>query len=174
MDLTQISSQLSSSPSRFPDCCLSISTNLLTTLTTLLPKKPAFTLSIGSGSGLLEGLLSHSNASISVEGVEVASTVNRYIAEEDMHVAAGAWDLYARAKEAKAWMFVYPREPKLISRYIETYGGGEVKIIMWLGPKIDWIDHEVIFRESVFDEVHVLEDVGLARYETAVVARRSV
>jgi hypothetical protein len=174
MDLTQLSSQLSSSPSRFPDCCLSISTNLLTTLTNLLPKRPAFTLSIGSGSGLLEGLLSHSNTEISVEGVEVASTVNRYIAEEDMHVAAGAWDLYSRAKEAKAWMFVYPRESKLISRYIEIYGGGDVEIIVWLGPKIDWIDHEAVFRGSVFNEVRVLEEVGLACYETAIVARRSV
>lgn len=173
MDLTQISSQLSTSPSRFPDCCLSISTTLLATLTTVLPKRPAFTLSIGSGSGLLEGLLSHSNATTSVEGVEVASTVNRYIAEEDMHVAAGAWDLYSRAKQAEAWMFVYPREPKLISRYIEMYGDGGVEVIVWLGPKIDWIDCEPVFRQSVFDKVEILEEVGLARYETAVVARRS-
>lgn len=174
MDLTQISSQLSSSPSRFPDCCLSISTTLLTTLTNLLPKRPAFTLSIGSGSGLLERLLSHTNAETSVEGVEVASTVNRYIAEEDMHVAAGAWDLYSRAKQANAWMFVYPREPKLVSRYIEIYGGGNVEVIVWLGPRVDWVDYEPVFRQSVFDEVRVLEEVGLAPYETAVVARRSV
>ncbi|KAJ5368541.1 uncharacterized protein N7496_008301 [Penicillium cataractarum] len=174
MDLSHISSQLSSSsPTRFPDCCLSISTTLLTTLTTLLPKKPAFTLSIGSGSGLLEGLLSHSNAAISVEGVEVASSVNRYIAEEDMHVAAGAWDLYSRARQAKAWMFVYPREPKLVSRYIEIYGEGDVEIIVWLGPKVDWGDYEPCFRSSMFAELEVLE-VGLAPYEIAVVARRSV
>lgn len=174
MDLSQISSQLSSSPNRFPDCCLSISCTLITTLTNLLPKKPAFTLSIGSGSGLLEGLLSHSNASISVEGVEVASTVNRYIAEEDMHVAAGAWDVYPRAQQAAAWMFVYPRDPKLVSRYIEIYGDQNVEIIVWLGPKVDWVDYEGCFQGSSFDDVRVLEEVGLAPYETAVVARKSV
>jgi hypothetical protein len=91
-----------------------------------------------------------------------------------MHVAAGAWDLYSRAKQAKAWMFVYPREPKLVARYIEMYGGGNVEVIVWLGPRVDWVDYEPVFRESLFDEVQVLEDVGLAPYETAVVARRSV
>lgn len=174
MDLSQLSSQLSSSPTRFPDCCLSISTTLLTTLITLLPKKPAFTLSIGSGSGLLEGLLSNFNAAISVEGVEVASSVNRYIAEENMHVTGGAWDLYSRARQAKAWMFVYPREPKLVSRYIEIYGEGDVEVIVWLGPKVDWVDYESCFRGSAFAELEVLEEVGLAPYEIAVVARRSV
>jgi hypothetical protein len=173
MDLTQISSHLSTSPTRFPDCCLSISSTLLTTLTNLIPKKPAFTLSIGSGSGLLEALLSHSNASISVEGVEVASTVNRYIAEEDMHLAGGAWDLYSRAQQAAAWMFVYPRDPRLVSRYIERYGGENVEVVVWLGPRVDWVDYESCFLGSVFSDVRVLEGVGLEPYEIAVVARRS-
>ena len=173
MDLSQILSHLSSSPTRFPDCCLSISNTLLTTLTTLLPKKPAFTLSIGSGPGLLEALLTHSNASISVEGVEVASTVNRYIAEEDMHVAGGAWDLYARAQQAAAWMFVYPRDPRLVSRYIERYAAENVEVVVWLGPRVDWVDYEACFRGSVFSDVRVLK-AGLEPYEIAVVARRSV
>lgn len=173
MDLSQISSHLSSSPTRFPDCCLSISSTLLITLTNLLPKKPSFTLSIGSGSGLLEALLTHSNASISVEGVEVASTVNRYIAEEDMHLAAGAWDLYARAQQATAWMFVYPRDPRLVSRYIERYGPENVEVVVWLGPRVDWVDYEACFRGSAFSDVRVLEKAGLEPYEIAVVARRS-
>jgi hypothetical protein len=91
-----------------------------------------------------------------------------------MHVAAGAWDLYSRAREAKGWMFVYPREPKLVSRYIETYGEGDVKIIVWLGPKVDWPDYEPCFRRSSFAELEVLEEDGLAPYEIAVVARRSI
>lgn len=91
-----------------------------------------------------------------------------------MHVAAGAWDLYSRAKQAAAWMFVYPREPKLVARYIEIYGDEGVESIVWLGPRVDWVDYEPVFRESAFDEVQVLEEVGLAPYEIAVVARRSV
>ncbi|KAJ5176091.1 uncharacterized protein N7482_001968 [Penicillium canariense] len=154
MDISQISSQLSSSPKRFSDCCLAISNTFVTNLIHLLPKKPAFTLSIGSGSGLLEALLTRTNATISVEGVEVASTVNHYIAEEDMHVTGGAWDLHSRAQQAAAWMFVYPRQPRLITKYIEAYGDESIDMIVWLGPKS-------------------LEDVGLAPYETAVVARRS-
>lgn len=174
MDISKLSSRLSSTPTRFPGCCLSISTTLLTTLTNLLPKRPAFTLSIGSGSGLLEGLLSHINASVSVEGVEVASTVNRYIAEEDMHVAAGAWDLHSRSQQAAAWMFVYPRDPKLVSRYIDTYGGGNLEIIVWLGPKVDWVEYEDCLRRSLFDELEILEEIGLAPFEIAVIARRCV
>ncbi|KAJ5485173.1 hypothetical protein N7539_005161 [Penicillium diatomitis] len=179
MEIPQITSKLSTRPVQFPDCCLSISTTLLHTLASLLPRQPGFTLSIGSGSGLLEALVSQSDPQISIEGVEVASDVNRYIAEEHMHVAGGAWDLYARAKQASAWMFVYPREPRLVSRYIETYGNGDEngdgrpEMIVWLGPKVDWVDYEVCFRQSRYCELWVLgEEEGLAPYESAVVARR--
>lgn len=177
MKVSQIASGLSPLPVQFPDCCLSLSTTLLGTLTQLLPERPKFTLSVGSGSGLLEALLSHHDASRSVEGVEVSSNVNRYIDEEDMHVAGGAWDLNARAQQASALMFVYPREPRLVSRYIETYGSeiGNLEQIVWLGPKADWADYEMCFRNSHYSEVLFLGDEdGLAPYETGVIARRHI
>ncbi|KAH8427015.1 uncharacterized protein LDX57_004736 [Aspergillus melleus] len=172
MDITQISTQLSQTPTAFPNCCLSISTTLLSHLASLLPQTPSFTISIGSGSGLLEALLSHEHY-VSVEGVEVNSTVNRYLPEQHMNIVQGTWDLHPRVKDAAAWMFVYPREPKLVSRYLDGFTGGEVKVIVWLGPRADWADYEPCFRGSeVFVDVQVQEDVGLAEFEMLVVIRR--
>ncbi|KAJ5735108.1 uncharacterized protein N7483_000233 [Penicillium malachiteum] len=171
MDITQIANQLSSSPTRFPDCCLAISSDLISSMVALLPTEPAFTLSIGSGSGLLESLLGYQN-DISVQGVEVGSSVNRYLAEEDMHVVTGAWGIYSFAQQATAWMFVYPREPKLVTKYIDTYGDHAVELIVWLGPRVDWPDYEPCFRQSSFSELS-FPDVGLTPYEVAVVARKS-
>lgn len=172
MDIFQISDQLESSPKRFPDCCLGISSTLLTHLGSILPKKPAFTLSVGSGSGLLEALIVHFNENVSVEGVEVNSTVNRYIAEEDMNIVGGGWGLCSNAQQASAWMFVYPRDPKLITKYIDTYGNQDVDLIVWLGPKADWSVFEPCFRLSSFSELSFL-DGGVTPYETAVVARKA-
>ncbi|KAJ5703440.1 hypothetical protein N7493_011829 [Penicillium malachiteum] len=171
MDITQIANQLSSSPTRFPDCCLAISSNLISSMVALLPKEPAFTLSIGSGSGLLESLLGYQNG-VSVQGVEVGSSVNRYLAEEDMHVVTGAWGLYSFAQQATAWMFVYPRDPKLVTKYIDTYGDDAVELIVWLGPRVDWPDYEPCFRQSSFSELS-FPGIGLTPYEVAVVARKS-
>lgn len=173
MDIEKIYKTLQSTPSRFPDCCLGISNTLLHYIASLLPQAPKFTISIGSGSGLLEGLLAQCDANISVQGVEVDSAINRYIAEEDMHVVGGGWGLCAEAEQAAAWMFVYPRDPKLITKYIDTLGCETVEMILWLGPKVDWADYEERFRQSSFSELTFLEDCGLTPYETAVIARRS-
>lgn len=172
MDVTRMIDQLSPSPTRFPDCCLAISSTLITSMVSILPKKPAFTLSIGSGSGLLESLVSHSDDNTSVQGVEVGSAVNRYIAEEDMHVVTGAWGLFPFAQHATAWMFVYPRDPKLITRYINTYGDHAVELIVWLGPRVDWPDYEPRFRQSSFSQLS-FPDIGLEPFEIAVVAKKS-
>ncbi|KAL4934400.1 uncharacterized protein BDV17DRAFT_249169 [Aspergillus undulatus] len=172
MDISNLSAQPTALPTAFPNCCLSLSTSLLSHLSTLLPKLPNFTLSIGSGSGLLEAMVTHLHPDVSIEGVEVNSSVNLYIAEEDMNVVSGTWDLLPRAAQAKAWMFVYPREPKLVTKYIEMYGDcGEVEMILWLGPRADWADYEESLRNSVFCDLSV-QDVGLAEFEMLVTAKR--
>ncbi|KAJ5767365.1 uncharacterized protein N7511_004981 [Penicillium nucicola] len=173
MDLSQLSNQLGPVPERFPDCCLGISSTLIAHLISILPRSPHFTISIGSGSGLLEGLLTYSNQNVSVQGVEVTSTINRYIAEENMNVVGGGWGLYPSAQQAKAWMFVYPRDPKLITKYIDSYGDKAVQMIVWLGPRVDWPDYEPCFSNSTFSDLSVLDDIGLTPYEIAVVARRA-
>lgn len=172
MNISQISKQLLLEPKRFPDCCLAISSTLVAYLTSILPKKPAFTISIGSGSGLLEGLIVHYDKNVSVEGVEVDSTINRYIAEEDMNIVGGGWGLWSAAQQAAAWMFVYPRDPKLITKYIDTYGDHNVDFIVWLGPRVDWPDYEPRFCQSPFSELSFPDHIGLTPYETVVVARR--
>jgi hypothetical protein len=173
MDLSHISTQLEPTPKRFPDCCLGISNTLITHLASILPENPDFTISIGSGSGLLEGLITYSNKNVPVQGVEVDSSINRYIAEEDMNVVGGGWGLYPSAQQAKAWMFVYPRDPKLITKYMDSYGDQAVEMIVWLGPRVDWPDYESCFCKSTFSELNVLDNIGLTPYETAVVARRT-
>lgn len=114
----------------------------------------------------------HNDENLSVQGVEVASTVNRYIAEEDMHVVGGGWGLCPSAQRAAAWMFVYPRDPRLVTKYIEAYGHDSVELIVWLGPRVDWADYVPCFRQSAFSDLTFPEDTGLAPYETMVVARK--
>lgn len=172
MDTLQISCQLSSSPRAFPNCCLAISSTLIEKLASILPNKPGFTISIGSGSGLLEALITHRHPNVCVEGVEVNSSVNRYISEKDMNVVGGTWDLHPRSSQANAWMFVYPREPKLITNYIDTYGNHGVEMIIWLGPKADWPDYESCFCASSFSNLSFPEASGLTPYEMFTVARK--
>lgn len=171
MNISSISNQINGQYRQFPGCCLALSTPLLNALINLLPEQPNFTLSIGSGTGLLESLITYRDGKTLVEGVEIGSTVNRYITEESMHVVTGGWGLCPRARDAAAWMFVYPRDPGLISKYIEQYPES-VETIIWLGPKNDWADYEPVFSRSLFSELQVLE-AGLAPYEAAVVARKA-
>ncbi|KAJ5815448.1 hypothetical protein N7474_007225 [Penicillium riverlandense] len=120
---------ITKTPTRHPTTCLAVSTPLLSTLRRILPQKPLFTLSIGSGAGLLEALLAQHDhdhdlsATIAVEGVEVGSAVNRYIPEQDMHVVPGAWAVSGRALAAAAWLFVYPRDVGLVARYLNISRG---------------------------------------------------
>ncbi|CAG8362635.1 unnamed protein product [Penicillium salamii] len=170
MEIPQ-SNQLSPSPQRFPDCCLGISSTLLDHLISILPQKPTFTVSVGSGSGLLEALIVN-RGDVSVHGVEIGSSVNRYIAEEDMHVVTGGWGLCPAAQQASAWIFVYPRDPRLIKKYIDTYGHLSIELIVWLGPRVDWPDYETQFTQSLFSDLIFPDNIGLTPYEIMVVARK--
>ncbi|PTU20460.1 hypothetical protein P175DRAFT_0492817 [Aspergillus ochraceoroseus IBT 24754] len=172
MDISLLSNQISTSPRTFPDCCLAISSILVTRLATLLPSKPAFAISVGSGSGLLEALIAHRHPSIQIEGIEVDLAVNRYLPEESIDTIRGTWDIHSRAAQASAWMFVYPRQPKLVAKYLDTYGDQRVELILWLGPRIDWADYEAYFHQSLFTELSFPADTGLTPYEMLVIARR--
>jgi hypothetical protein len=90
-----------------------------------------------------------------------------------MNVVGGGWGLYPSAQQATAWMFVYPRDPKLITKYIDSYGDQAVEMIVWVGPRVDWADYEPCFCKSAFSNWSVLENIGLTPYETAIVARRA-
>ncbi|KAK8211573.1 hypothetical protein M8818_003228 [Zalaria obscura] len=154
---------LSVEPRHYPDCCLALSRRLIDALADSLLQKPAVTLSIGSGSGLLEAtLLKRHEDHIDVRGVEVADLVHKHLPEQNTITVNGTWDLYPDAALATAWMFVYPREPRLLGRYIDTHGRGNLDRIIWLGPKMDWQDYEPVFLKSDFRSILVLPACGVA------------
>jgi hypothetical protein len=162
---------LKEEPSLHPDCCASLSTELIATLLRILPKYPSLILSIGCGTGLLEAQVLSHHADFNLEGVEVSAGLNKYLPKDRMNIASGTWDLCSKAVAAHAWMFVYPREPKLVRSYVEKVDGSKVESIVWLGPRADWPDFEGCFLGHGLLIEHV-SDSGLAPYEMLVVVKR--
>lgn len=71
-------------------------------------------------------------------------------------------------------MFVYPRQPSLLSLYMTTILEMKLTtgIMIWLGPVADWADYESCFTRS--DVSHTLDvyegdDVGIGSYEMMAV-----
>ncbi|KAM0252925.1 hypothetical protein ACHAP5_000788 [Fusarium lateritium] len=195
MDLPKLDSQ--GAPVRFPICCLSISSKLLQILTdifsnTALSDETSTTLSIGSGSGILEALLlTHwqSRSLLSIEGVEVQqlggkAPVNRYLPEQAVYTVRGTWDVVSRLQDpdVTALMFVYPRQPGLVSEYIKaiTEQDLNVQVIVWLGPMADWEVFEPCFStgngtgQFGVSERRQGAEAGLDEYELMAVVRRTV
>ncbi|GAP91534.1 hypothetical protein SAMD00023353_6500660 [Rosellinia necatrix] len=105
------------------------------TLTTEpVPPLPLLLLSVGSGTGLLEELLhAHLNRPREagaeavgerpwrVEGVEVRSSVNVHLPGDRVNHVPGTWALHeGRARAAAALLFAYPRDGRLVRRYVEA------------------------------------------------------
>lgn len=171
MDIGSI--ELSDVPKHHSDCCLAISRPLLDRLVSILPHAPDVVLSIGSGTGLLEAaILQHSHEHIEVIGIEVSSSVNKYLPEQNILTVDGTWALHVEAQTAAAWMFVYPRGPKLVATYIETCVSDALRVILWLGPRNDWPDYAPIFERGKFLCLQLLEDCGVAGYEVMVLATK--
>lgn len=75
---------LADHPKLHIDCCPSLSASFIMKLASILPTTPSLTLSIGSGSGLVEALLLHERNDIHVRAVEVLHNVNKYLPREFM------------------------------------------------------------------------------------------
>ncbi|EWG40046.1 hypothetical protein FVEG_02616 [Fusarium verticillioides 7600] len=207
MDLPEL--DLQGAPIRSPDCCLSLSYKLFRNLVNAIPnttlsldhakRETPTVLSIGSGSGLLEALFldyinshrqrgSFGHAMVSIEGVEVQQLgmrehVNSYLPEQAIHTVRGSWDVTSRLQDSdvSALMFVYPRQPALISQYIKVIAEQDLKVeaIVWLGPMVDWEVFEPCFNTGhescqfvVVGTKHGSE-AGLDEYESMAVARRT-
>jgi len=179
---------LANGPARHPDCCLSLSSKLLTILADVFPRSspPSSTLlSVGSGSGLLEALLlDHAQHTLNVEGVEVHqqddTQVNRYLPEPCYHTVRGTWDLSPRLRDADVCglMFVYPRQVDLVRRYVEAASSlpaQHVRHIVWLGPQADWADFKVAFAGVRDSNLKILsgEEGGLEEFEMMAILQRS-
>lgn len=109
--------------------------------------------------------------SLDLLGLEVSSHVNKYLAEENFHAVHGTWDIYASATSAKAILFVYPRDPSLVARYLEHVRQSSCDTIIWIGPSLDWPDYQPVFMSSDFSQV-LCHDQGVAEYEMCVVANK--
>lgn len=147
--------EISDVPKIFSGYCASISRGLMELLAFHLPKRPGFTLSVGSGSGLLEALIMAKCGDVLIEGVEVGESINRYIPQEACNVVSGTWDTSTKAIEASAWLFIYPRDYSLIRKYLDKFESGAVTSIIWIGPAADVPEVPDVFKVSYFEEVEI-------------------
>lgn len=172
---------LSDTPVIYSGCCLALSTPLVRHLHSLLPPQPALVLSIGSGFGLLEAHLLawaaptaqsiSSPESVNIVGVEVSPSPNQYLPASCHRTVHGTRFLEPLAAEAMTWLFVYPRRVNLVREYMDEYGQGRVRHIIWIGPQADWIEYE-----TCFSQWHVrkqsADEVGGREWDTIVIATR--
>lgn len=183
--------ELSDTPSRHPDLCLSISTKLIHTLTTIIANNGPVSnhnliLSVGSGSGLLEALLlkhlgslPSSTSEFTIQGVEVRSSpteapVNKYLPEQHYTTVRGTWELSPLFDAADTLLFVYPRDPVLVNRYLAARPAS-LRIVLWLGPRADWEVFGGCFQGMEdFGDVNIIEDdnSGVAEFEMIAFVRR--
>jgi hypothetical protein len=141
--------KLTASTSRHPFSCAALSLPLLDLLDAVLPPPCELTLSVGSGTGLLEALFlqrhPHRSSPDSFLGVEVSQTrpINRFLPEANTAVVPGTWAI--APSEAEGLMFVYPRQPGLVRVYLGQ--GTRLRTVVWIGPRCDVADFEAVMRE---------------------------
>lgn len=169
---------LSDKPQHHPDCCLSLSIPLLCTVRRYAQHVCRSTddevllLSIGAGTGLFESYLKadftrNGLNSVKVEAVEVQSAVIPYLPADLVHRVLGSWGISNQAHRARILLFVYPRDPHLVRKYLHEFGGS-VQYVLWFGPRIDWVEYEdMSYYAAVFEHPVILEHAGLASYELA-------
>ena len=157
-------------PQQFAGCCLAISKPLLQTLASTLPRNPNLILSVGCGSGFLEGLLLQMlPGELNLFGIEVPSADCRFLPAGRVLKVPGTRALHSDAIIASVLMFVYSRVPELIASYVDAFSDGALEKLVWLGHRSDWADCEDIVGDS-FAEVNVISNVGLPDHEIMVVA----
>lgn len=170
MQVQAILARVDDEPQQFAGCCLAISKPLLRLLLATLPRRPDLILSVGSGSGLLEGMLLHlSSDELNLFGVEVPSCDCAYLSPKQVLRVTGTRSLHPDAILASVLMFVYPRVASLIASYIDACADGALETLVWLGHRSDWADCEKIVGDS-FAEVNVVSNAGLPDHEIMVVA----
>ncbi|KAH8674013.1 hypothetical protein BX600DRAFT_223350 [Xylariales sp. PMI_506] len=152
----------------YPQCCLSLSQAVLQDIANQLPQDGSLVLSVGSGSGLLESLLQNAYPELDIEGVEVAHSINRFLPEKRINIVKGSWSVCHRAADATVLLFVYPRIPQLLSRYINAFRSS-LRALLWLGPVADWPEYQSVFSQGGCDFMPISS--SLAAFEMLVIAR---
>ncbi|KXH61223.1 hypothetical protein CSAL01_09040 [Colletotrichum salicis] len=188
---------LTNEPQRHPDSCLTLSLPLLKALHAQLPPAPDLTLSIGSGTGLVEALLDSlaesqdqdpqasgvpqgsqvAHRPLNLTSIEIAPSPNKYHANH--RTVPGTWALDPAARDTKVWMFVYPKQVALVRKYMEAFAAssakGAVEKMVYVGPRMDWDDFRGAL-EPYAEDVEVweeerMEGVGGVGWECVVVVR---
>lgn len=163
-------SELSDEVVRFPDCCAGISRPLLETLANRLPQKPAFILSIGSGSGLLEAmLLRATDGNLDIHGVEVSRCVNKHLPEDRLLRVPCTASMHPDAILASALLFVYPRKPSLIANYLDGFLDGALEQVVWVGHRCEAREIQELLLVK-FSKLELVEGPGLSSYELIIIA----
>lgn len=160
---------LASIPTHHPDCCAAISSVLVAAIAQILPPKPSLTISIGSGTGLLEALLLQRQPSINLKAVEVSSHINQYLPNEKMDIVSGTWDLCLLAGDAIAWMFIYPREVSLVGMYLERFSLSNTRLLLWIGPCADFCSIQSFIPNGW--KIEIIEN-STPEYEIGAIWRR--
>lgn len=181
---------LSLSPIRHQHCCLSLSSTLLNTVhrhitdITGQQSPPSTSLSIGSGTGLFEALLlrhlqTDLSPDITIEGVEVEQSshglLNRYLPEQYHGAVRSTRDLTPRVDDddVRGLIFVYPRQPDLVSRYIQRLRSQRRNVdavVIWLGPQADWTEFGPALQGGATVQTLQGEMAGLVEGEMMAVA----
>ena len=144
--------ELSLEPGFHRHCCTSLSIVKMQSILKVLPNGHCSILSIGSGSGLLEVLLTQENPRLHIEGVEVSDSINKYLPVDRMNIVRGTWDVCGRAAHVSSWLFVYPRSPDLVRKYLERFGQSpDLEVILWIGPRDDWLEYELVLKDFGFE-----------------------
>ena len=162
---------LTAGPAVCAGCCLALSLPLLAHLRSLLPPPPGLVLSIGSGFGLLEALLTRAPYSLRVVGVEVEPSPNRYLPAANHRVVVGTRFLDPVAAEATAWLFIYPRRVGLLREYVAKYGEATVDKVVLAGPRADWEEHKCCF-SGWHVQVRCADEVGGRASEFIAIASK--
>lgn len=163
--------RLSNTPVQHADCCAALSSTLVARLAHSLPSEPALTISIGSGSGILEALILRDRPEICLQAIEVSPDINRYLLAENLQIVSGSWDLCPLAANSIAWIFVYPREFSLVEKYLEHFGLAAVQLIIFLGPRAD-ISNMQALMESRAWKVEATEECGVSQYDALLVWKK--
>ncbi|KAL0941648.1 uncharacterized protein CTRU02_204411 [Colletotrichum truncatum] len=175
--------QLTNEAQTITDSCLSLSIPLLRAIHACVPRAPAISLSIGSGTGLVEALLQSlpdQPYPINLVSVEVAPSPNKYHAPH--RTVPGTWALDPLASEAGAWLFVYPKQVALVKEYMaalfDNDGGGSPETVIYIGPRMDWDDFKGAFERPGVGTIELwseerMEEVGGRAWECVAVMRRA-
>ena len=164
---------LSSTPISILHADSSLSSTLISTLLLLIPRSSSRTISVGHGHGLLEAYLLQSDPHLDLIGIDVVYQSPQYIPHDRTCILPGTFATSIEAATAEAWLFVYPKDLDLLGKYTRKYAAGVVKIIVWIGPRMDLEEIERGI-SRVWWKREVPKDNGLKDYEALVVWRKNI